>query len=415
MELFLDAGPTSEAITTLLKYTRCSAVTPISISAAAQAHLQFPNLPCLISPHGVFQYPISILNYITQLSKTEVLQGSTVTLKGQVTSLIDLITQMNTNDLVEWLDGYLLHRTFLVGNHITLADVVAYYHVLRTLLTLDIDEKYKVINVYRWANHIQSLPMLKDIITRKISMPPRNNAKIQKKKETAAPAAPAAPKEEKKEAAAPQAPAKQTVAPAAKKPAAEEKKKQQPNKKKQQAQKKQGKQGNPQKAPQQKKVLPSPGAHLDIRVGKITKIWLHESDPHLYCEEIDFGGEVRQAVSGIADKVPMEQMDGAFVVCLCNLKPRPVKGFNSTAMIFCAEHGETIEPLVAPANSQPGDKVSIADHPQVECAQLPGKKWENAKNKLAVGPERSACYENCSWSTDKGPITVPSLTEGLIK
>ena len=43
------------------------------------------------------------------------------------------------------------------------------------------------------------------------------------------------------------------------------------------------------------------------------------------------------------------------------------------------------------------------------------KKWENPAKKLAVGAELKACYDNCPMSTEKGVITVPSLTEGIIK
>jgi tRNA-binding EMAP/Myf-like protein len=47
-----------------------------------------------------------------------------------------------------------------------------------------------------------------------------------------------------------------------------------------------------------------------MRVGKITKIWLHEADEHLYCENIDIGGgEIRNVVSGLGGLVPMESLD----------------------------------------------------------------------------------------------------------
>lgn len=68
--------------------------------------------------------------------------------------MIELITTMEPRALVTWLNGYLMKRTFLVGNHVTLADIMAYCYAFRKMLILNINEKYEVINTYRWANHI---------------------------------------------------------------------------------------------------------------------------------------------------------------------------------------------------------------------------------------------------------------------
>jgi tRNA-binding EMAP/Myf-like protein len=38
---------------------------------------------------------------------------------------------------------------------------------------------------------------------------------------------------------------------------------------------------------------------MDIRVGKITKVWKHPDSEKLYCEEIDIGGETRSIASGL--------------------------------------------------------------------------------------------------------------------
>jgi tRNA-binding EMAP/Myf-like protein len=39
---------------------------------------------------------------------------------------------------------------------------------------------------------------------------------------------------------------------------------------------------------------------MDIRVGKITKVWKHPDSDKLWCEEIDIGGgEIRQIASGL--------------------------------------------------------------------------------------------------------------------
>jgi aminoacyl tRNA synthase complex-interacting multifunctional protein 1 len=39
---------------------------------------------------------------------------------------------------------------------------------------------------------------------------------------------------------------------------------------------------------------------MDIRVGKIVKVWKHPESEKLYCEEVDMGnGEIRKIASGL--------------------------------------------------------------------------------------------------------------------
>lgn len=76
---------------------------------------------------------------------------------------------------------------------------------------------------------------------------------------------------------------------------------------------------------------------LDIRVGKIVKVWKHETADKLYCEEIDVGEDApRQIASGLVHHYSLEQMQDARVLVLCNLKPRNLVGFRSHGMVMCA-------------------------------------------------------------------------------
>merc|ERR1712137_347847 len=75
---------------------------------------------------------------------------------------------------------------------------------------------------------------------------------------------------------------------------------------------------------------------LDIRVGKIQKVWAHPEADKLWCEEIDLGEDsIRTIASGLRAHVTAEQMLGATVVVLANLKPRTMKGFESQGMVLC--------------------------------------------------------------------------------
>merc|ERR1712238_567821 len=76
---------------------------------------------------------------------------------------------------------------------------------------------------------------------------------------------------------------------------------------------------------------------LDIRVGKIIKVWEHA----------DVGEDTpRQIASGLRPFYKTSDLEGRRVVVLCNLKKRNLVGFPSHGMVLCA---------------------SNADHTAVEC------------------------------------------------
>ena len=79
------------------------------------------------------------------------------------------------------------------------------------------------------------------------------------------------------------------------------------------------------------------GPHrLDIRVGKIVQVGKHPDADTLYVESIDLGeAEPRQVVSGLANFVPIEQMQDRLVAVLCNLKPAKMRGVESKGMVLC--------------------------------------------------------------------------------
>jgi tRNA-binding EMAP/Myf-like protein len=103
------------------------------------------------------------------------------------------------------------------------------------------------------------------------------------------------------------------------------------------------------------------------------------------------------------------------VVVVTNLKPRAVKGFESAGMVLCAVSGDTTEPILPPPGSEPGDRVTIQNHPPVECPVLPGKKWENSAKVLRVGPSNACLYDGNILETTKGPVKTSTLNEGVIK
>lgn len=79
------------------------------------------------------------------------------------------------------------------------------------------------------------------------------------------------------------------------------------------------------------------GPHqLDIRVGKIVDVQRHPDAEALYVEKIDLGEtEPRTVVSGLANFVPLAEMENRFVAVLCNLKPSKLRGIESKGMVLC--------------------------------------------------------------------------------
>jgi len=101
---------------------------------------------------------------------------------------------------------------------------------------------------------------------------------------------------------------------------------------------------------------------LDIRVGRITKVWEHEEADKLYCEEIDVGeDEPRQVASGLRPYMNMEDMEDRLVLVLCNLKARKMVGFPSHGMVLCAsneDHSE-VRFVSPPVDAKVGERVTI--------------------------------------------------------
>jgi len=103
---------------------------------------------------------------------------------------------------------------------------------------------------------------------------------------------------------------------------------------------------------------------LDIRVGRITKVWEHEEADKLYCEEIDVGeDDPRQVASGLRPYMNKEDIEGRHVLVLCNLKARKMVGFPSHGMVLCAsneDHSE-VKFVSPPVDAKVGERITIPD------------------------------------------------------
>eukprot|EP00980_Cylindrotheca_fusiformis_P005665 scaffold1184_cov132-Cylindrotheca_fusiformis.AAC.86 len=103
---------------------------------------------------------------------------------------------------------------------------------------------------------------------------------------------------------------------------------------------------------------------LDIRVGRITKVWEHPEADKLYCEEIDVGeDEPRSIASGLKPYLKPEDMEGRLVLVLCNLKERKLVGFPSHGMVLCASNSDHTDVRLVnpPIDAKVGERITIPD------------------------------------------------------
>jgi aminoacyl tRNA synthase complex-interacting multifunctional protein 1 len=128
-----------------------------------------------------------------------------------------------------------------------------------------------------------------------------------------------------------------------------------------------------------------PISALDIRVGRITKVWEHPEADKLYCEEIDVGeDEPRQIASGLKPFMSADEMEGRLVLVLCNLKARKMLGFASHGMVLCASNADHTEVKLVnpPVDAKIGERVTVPDFDFEGEAGVPMKENPMGKKKI---------------------------------
>ena len=174
--------------------------------------------------------------------------------------------------------------------------------------------------------------------------------------------------------------------------------------------------GGQQQQQQQEQDTRDPFSWIDVRVGKIVKVWPHPNADQLYCEEIDIGnGEIRKVVTGVRNFVPIEEMQDRHVVVFVNIKPSKIRGMPSESMVFAGSNAEhtVVELLDPPADTPIGTRVTCGDFVQGEVPGVDkkGKYWEavNQNNNLTINAEHLACYKGVPLQTPQGFIKVKTL------
>lgn len=156
---------------------------------------------------------------------------------------------------------------------------------------------------------------------------------------------------------------------------------------------------------------------IDLRVGLITSIEKHPTADRLYIEQVDFAeGRLRTVVSGLVEHVPIESLQGRLAIFVCNLKPAMLCKVLSEGMLLVGKNETALEPLSVPEGSKPGDRITVQglNTPTTYPVLKPkDTNWEAVKPKLVIKGSQ-AMYDQCPLLVNGKPITVTSLSDGVI-
>ncbi|KAH8825306.1 hypothetical protein DL96DRAFT_1670455 [Flagelloscypha sp. PMI_526] len=297
------------------------------------------------------------------------------------------------------LDTELTPKTYLVSSALTAADVSLYGALYPAISQSQPAQYFSHPAVTRYFDHVQSTSIVRGAASNSfplVNFDFTNAPKLERK---------ADPPKKKDKAPAGDAP-KEPVA-AGSKPKKEKKEKAQPL----------------PKAPAADDGPPVPSM-IDLRVGKIVDVKKHPDADSLYIEQIDIGEEApRTVVSGLVKYVPIEEMQGKYLIAVCNLKPATMRGVKSFAMVLCATSPDGkdagVEICNPPPNAKPGDRVYFEGADFENASALPQL---NPKKKIfeTIQPGFTTLdTKECAWvnpetktvhriRTKDGVVTAPT-------
>ncbi|XP_059501949.1 eukaryotic translation elongation factor 1 epsilon-1 [Stegostoma tigrinum] len=108
----------------------------------------------------------TIASHLVKVAKKEVLLGSTAEksaivqqwLEYRITRIDSCNSQEDRKMILKELNCYLEDKVYLVGNSLTLADIMVYNGLHPIVVELNHEERERYVNVSRWFDHIQHYP-----------------------------------------------------------------------------------------------------------------------------------------------------------------------------------------------------------------------------------------------------------------
>ena len=318
------------------------------------------------------------------------------------------------DDKLEALDAHLAMRSFVATRGaISLADLAAYGTTHGALCAMAREKRHALVHLTRWCDHVgavsggaQSFGAVPFPRAEPMDLSPPVEDK--KEKERAGP---------KKDAKAASGGGKSAGgAPGGGKPDADAVAAARAAKKAAKAEKDKAKGKVPVAQTPKKEISVDV---LDIKVGTITRAWEHPGADKLWVESIDVGeAKERQVVSGLRAFKTKEQMEGARVLVLCNVKKGPLRDELSEGMVMCAsDEAHTLVDFVTPPAGAPnGERVRFAgfEGEPVEVLVPKKKMFEACAPKLRTNDEGVACYDGVPFMTSAGAC-ASTLKRAFIK
>merc|ERR1719499_1249446 len=159
---------------------------------------------------------------------------------------------------------------------------------------------------------------------------------------------------------------------------------------------------------------------LNIKVGRMQKVWPHAEAEKLFCEEIDLGEPTgpRTIASGLRAHFKQEELEGQMVIVLSNLKPRKMQGFESQGMVLCATSKDgKVELMQPPAGAKVGERVTIEgvemEEPDDKLNEKTGKApWVALAPGCRTTAGKTGAYKGALWQTSAGPVACKTVTDG---
>jgi len=372
LELFLSDKANQESsnqLLVLIDYLNLSSSVKVSNTTeeSLKTYGQQPNVNFLVVDNKVVENTTNgILDKIASGTPYyKILFG-----KDKVESLLinNFLSELSNYSNLEFSNNYLQTRTYTINQHITICDLSLYMILIGNLKKLSDKEKTQYSNVSRFADFIQHLPGLEEALTKRglvftlavgqrwnnLSDSTTSNAdgkKKNKREDKLKAKEEYFKKQEESKKNESNNDNNQNIAintnptevkkiENKEKKVKEETKPKEENKAQNQP-KKEEKKPEAKKETKQKPKTAEPAdelptiSKLDIRVGKIVKIYPNEESDKLYNEEIDIGnGEIRTIASGLKKRIPIDVLKDSFVIVLCNLKGRKLCNYFSHGMVI---------------------------------------------------------------------------------
>ncbi|KAM4714036.1 aminoacyl tRNA synthase complex-interacting multifunctional protein 1 [Anableps anableps] len=161
-------------------------------------------------------------------------------------------------------------------------------------------------------------------------------------------------------------------------------------------------------------------SRLDLRVGRILSVRRHPLAEAMSVQEVDVGENCpRTVVSKLGGLKDLNQLQGSLGVFLCNVKASKMRGVVSQGRLLCCSASDvSVELLVPPAGSAPGDRITFLNYPGEPDGELSSKQkiWELLHPDLQVDSKGVASYKGCGFEVKgKGLCRAPSLTNCTIR